>query len=135
MKNRTGRIDYSALNKEPEEHELYTADFFANLGFDIVFIRPSNIKGSNTPDFIMCGKCWETKSPTGSSKRTFQDDLRKAIRQSEHIIIDLRRKDYRDKQWCIEKLKREALSSKIKTLLTIVDDETMLILKGKFDIM
>ena len=45
-KIKKGKVDYSALNKKPEDHELYAADYFAELGFDVVFIRPSNIKGS-----------------------------------------------------------------------------------------
>ena len=135
MKNKIGKIDFSALNKEPEPHELYTAEYFSERGLDIIFVKPSNIKGSNSPDFVMGGKIWEIKSPSGRSKRTFQDDLRKAMRQSKHIIFDLRRKDYRDHKWCIEKLKREAQSPQIHTMLAILGDDELLIIKGKFDIM
>ena len=134
-KVKKGKVDYSALNKKPEDHELYAADYFAELGFDVVFIRPSNIKGSRSPDFTMAGKIWELKSPTGKSERTFEDDLRKAMGQSEHIIFDLRQKAKRDETWCINKLKNQSTASEIKTLLAINKQGKLLIIKGKFGIM
>lgn len=97
-------------------------------------MQPSNIAGTNSPDFVMCGKIWETKSPAGKSQRTFEDDFRKAMRQSEHIIFDLRRKADSQVKWCIQKLRKQSATPKIKTLLVITRKE-LLILKGKFDIM
>ena len=135
MNKKIGKIDISALNVPPEKHEYETAKYFANRGFDVVFISPHYINGYHNPDFAMAGKVWETKSPSGESRRTFEDNFRKATKQSEHIIMDLRRLNPKHEKWCIEKLKREAgISSKVKTLLAITHDGRLLTVKGKFDI-
>ena len=49
----------------PEKHELKAARFFAELGYDIEFIPPSNIPDVHRPDILMQGKEWEIKSPQG----------------------------------------------------------------------
>lgn len=133
-RSKFGKIDYSELNSKPEVHELATAKYFSKMGFDVVFLRPSNIKGSNNPDFLLAGKVWETKSPIGKSRRTFEDDYRKAVKQSSNIIFDLRRKSQSEEKWCIEKLKNHSINSAIKTLVVITHDEKLLTLKGDFDI-
>lgn len=133
MKNaKKGKIDISALNVPPEKHEYETAKYFADRGFDVVFLKPSNIKGMNSPDFEMAGKIWETKSPIGKSERTFNDDFRKAAKQSEHVIFDLRRLKRVSEDSCLNLLKRKIISRKIKTLLIITRDGRLLTLKGKF---
>lgn len=38
----------------------------------------------------MNGIIWETKSPIKYSKRSFEDNFEKAIKQSENVIFDLR---------------------------------------------
>lgn len=135
MKNiKKGRIDISELNTPPEKHEYDTAKYFAERGYDITFVKPSNIKGQNSPDFEMCGKIWETKSPTGSSERVFENNFRKATRQSRHIIFDLRRMKKQNELWCLKKINRQKSSCKIKTLLVITGDGRLLIYKGRFDI-
>ena len=57
-----GTIDISQLNTPPGKEEFGTAKYFADMGKDIVFIRPSNIEGNFRPDFIMNGRSktpWE----------------------------------------------------------------------------
>ena len=39
-----GNIDVSNLDYPPEKHEFETAKFFADMGKDIVFLKPSKIK-------------------------------------------------------------------------------------------
>ena len=132
-KTRRGKIDISELNVPPEKHEYETAKYFANRGLDVVFIGPRYIKGMNNPDFKLAGKIWETKCPMGRSKRTFEDNLRKAAKQSRHVIIDLRRIDSALEKWCISKMKEQGDTLRIKTLLSITRDGRLLTIKGKFD--
>ena len=99
----------------------------------MIFARPSSIKGSNSPDFQMCGKNWETKSPVGNSERTYDDAFRKALKQSRNIIFDLRRMSIISEDKCLKVLRKKALSPKLKTLLVITKDGRLLTLKGKFD--
>ena len=63
-----GKIDTTKLNTSPERHELETAKYFAELGYDIVFIPTSNIPNMHTPDIKMAGHEWEIKSPQGNEK-------------------------------------------------------------------
>ena len=131
-----GRIDFSELKSLPEKHEEATARFFARLGKDIVFIRPSSIKGAKTPDFRMDGKAWETKSPIVFSNYSFENNFRKAVKQSPNIIFDLRRlRDCKDESRYYSELKRRSESSTVKNLLVIGRSGKLFTLKGKFDIM
>ena len=86
-----GSIDVSLLNTPPDKSEFAVAKYFADLGKDIVFIPPSAIPGQHRPDVFMDGVEWEIKCPEGSSKRTIENAIRTAVRQSKSIIIDLRR--------------------------------------------
>ena len=132
-KSKIGKIDISALNTPPEKHEYETARYFAKRGLGITFVAPRYIEGFNNPDFEMSGKIWETKSPTGNSKRTYEDNFRKAMKQSEHIIFDLRRLKATSERLCIKILKERRASPMVKTLLVITRDGRLLTLKGKFD--
>ena len=118
----------------PEKHEYETARYFANRGLDIKFISPSDIKGTNNPDFMMVGRIWEVKSPIGSNLRTYEDALKKALKQSENIIFDLRRLRNVDEEKCINRLVRMANLPRLKTLLIISRDGRLLTIKGMFDI-
>ena len=51
----------------------------------------------------MDGKEWEIKSPTGKSRRTIEKNLLLALRQSQNIIMDLRRINIPEAQ-CITKI-------------------------------
>lgn len=74
-----------------EKHENDTVVFFTNLGYNIELISPSNTPKAKTPDFMMDGKAWEMKSPQGKSRVTVEHAFKRAAKQSENIIIDLRR--------------------------------------------
>lgn len=131
-KSRIGKIDFSRLNTLPEKHEFETAKFFADRGYNVVFLAPCYIPGSKNPDFMMADKIWETKSPIGDSKRLFEMNIRKAMKQSENIIIDLRRMKKSSEKWCLNKINIQKDSSRIKTLLVITKDGRLLTIKGKF---
>ena len=135
MKNtKKGKIDISALNVPPEKHEFETAKYFADRGFDVIFLSPHYIVGANNPDFEMAGKIWETKSPIKYSNSSFEDNFKKATKQSEHIIFDLRRLSEKDEEKYLRKIGKRKKSYKIKTLLVITRDGRLLTKKGRFDI-
>jgi len=75
----------------PEKHELETAQIFAALGKNVEFIKPERIKGMHYPDILIDGREWEIKSPSGCSRRTLENNFRKAESQSKNIILDLHR--------------------------------------------
>ena len=101
-----GIIDISKLNTPPEKHEFETAKYFAEKGKDIVFIRPSGMPDVHTPDIMMDGVEWEIKCPEGKSKRTIEENFRKAVKQSRYIIFDLRWIKVEENQ-CLSQLQKE----------------------------
>ena len=122
----SGIIDISNLNTPPEKHELDTAKYFSNLGYDIVFLSPSNIPGAHTPDIRMDGIEWEMKAPTGKGKRTIEKIFSQAVSQSSNIIFDLRRINIPEKQ-CISQLEhRFKAKTNAKRLLVIKKDGELL---------
>ena len=98
-----GSIDTSRLKAPPEQHEIETASFFAKLGYDVVFLRPSNISGTHTPDIFMAGVEWEMKCPRGKSRRTIEQIFKRAVRQSRYLVFDLRKMQLPTKE-CVSKL-------------------------------
>lgn len=129
MENIFENIDLSELTVLPEEHEFRAAKFFAKRGKRIKFIKPSNIPSIHTPDFQMDGVDWEVKSPKGDSKRTIENNFRKAMLQSSNIIFDLRRCSLDEKQ-AINQLKRTFDDKKqIRKLLIITKNAELIELK------
>ena len=113
-----GIVDISNLLIPPEKHELATANYFANLGNNITFIRPSNVPDNHRPDFEMNGIEWEVKSPSGNSRRSIAKRYAEASRQSHNIIFDLRRSLLPDKI-CISQLEKLYEQKHTKRLLII----------------
>ena len=110
-----------------EIHEQQTIDLLLSHGFDIELIVASNQPGSRTPDILMNGVCWEIKSPCGNSKRTLENNLRRASEQSENIIFDLRRIKLNNLT-CIKELEKQFKKrNKIKRMI-IIDQKDRLIL-------
>ena len=129
-----GRLDYSDLNVPPEKHEYETAKYFVDRGLDVSFIRPSSVKGTNSPDFRMNGKIWETKSPTKYSKRSFEDNFKKAIKQSCHIVFDLRRLSIKDEIIYRRELQKWSCVHGVSSLIVITRDGRILTIRGSIDI-
>jgi hypothetical protein len=112
----------------PEKHELETANILAAMGKDIEFLPPSYAKGIFSPDLLMDGQRWEMKSPCGCSKRTIENNFRRAQKQSENIIFDLRRIGL-DENVAISKIKRELSlqrSGKIRRIIIITKNNKIL---------
>ena len=122
----SGKIDISQLNTPPEKHEFETAKFFASREKDITFLRPSSIPNTHRPDILMDGLEWEIKCPEGSSKRTIESNIRKAVTQSHYIIIDLRWIKVPEKQ-CLSQLELHFKTKPaIKRLLIITKNHELI---------
>lgn len=80
----------TSVADRPKDHEMKAALIVANNHFraDVVFLRPEIYK---TPDLEANSVKWELKSPLGQGKKTIENNMRAARRQSEHIIIDFGR--------------------------------------------
>ena len=102
-----------------EPHEEKTIDFFLKIGKNVEVLSQSNTKKQSSPDIEFDGLVWEMKSPTSSNRRTIENRVREAARQSRNIIFDLRRvKKFSDKAEK-EVLKQYELSSNIRKLIII----------------
>jgi hypothetical protein len=73
----------------PKDHELSAALLLAyHFKSNVTFLRP---KYARTPDVDIDGVKWEIKSPMGNGKRTINNNFNEARKQSDNIVIDLRR--------------------------------------------
>jgi len=76
----------------PLPHEVETASVLANhFQCDVEFLIPVYDYKRKTADIIMLGIEWELKCPTGASKATVENQLRKISKQARNIVIDTRR--------------------------------------------
>lgn len=121
---KAGSIDISELLVPPHKHELQTARFFSEKGYDIKFIRPSNIPDNHRPDFCMKGIEWEIKSPSGKSKHSIEKRYAEAKKQSANIIFDLRRCGLSDTV-SISTLEKQFYAHHSKRLLIITKDGSL----------
>lgn len=75
----------------PRDHEMSAAILLAeHFECNVIFLRPGR---QRTPDVEVNGVKWEIKSPVGSGKKTMDNNLRSAEKQSSNIVLDLRRTD------------------------------------------
>lgn len=112
-----------------EKHENDTVVYFTNLGEDIELIPPAKTTGSKKADFIMNGLEWEMKSPQSNGARTMEHAVRSASKQSENIIIDLRRSKLDDDR-AIAQIKFHASKrTNIKRLIVITKNGSRIDIK------
>lgn len=109
-----------------EKHENNTIVFFTNLGYTVELIPPSNIPKIKTPDFIMGNKAWEMKSPQGKNRATIEHAFKRAARQSENIILDLRRTEIPTRQSLMLVQKLFKASRRVKNLKIITREQEII---------
>ena len=109
--------------------EKRVADYIAlHLYEDVTFLLPRRQSGAKTPDIEMAGQKWEIKCPRGKSSRTIENNLRAALRQSQHIILDLRGMDGRvpTKKLLTEASRQFQLTRKLRHLIVITREEKLI---------
>lgn len=129
MNNKVGRIIPNGVVLKT--HENATVVFFTQLGKDVELIPRSNQQGVHTPDFIMDGLKWKMKSPTGKGVYLIQNTFQKAAKQSENLILDLRRTK-RHQTKCIREIRREYQRNKsIRRVIVITKTKKKLVFFDK----
>lgn len=126
---RSARIIIPESGGQPEPHEILTAEAFISLGRDVEFIVPSRIKGSRSPDVIIDGIAWEMKSPLGKSKKTVANALRRAVKQSNNVIVDGRRMRLSDEVIQMELVRNIHLVRTMRRLVFIAKTGEVIVLK------
>ena len=113
--------------QQPSEREISVARLLSvHFKCIVVFIAPNKGFKQKTPDIIMLGNTWEIKSPTGSSKNTIEYQIRTALRQSPNVIFDGRFIKIGDKFTVKELKHKSALHRRLKRLIYVSKDETVL---------
>lgn len=91
-------IPAASARKAPSEHEVLTALRLAEEGMDVLFRIDSREKGAKNPDAEMNQQVWEFKAPTGQGKNTIDSQMKRAGKQTERLVLDLRRCELDDKK-------------------------------------
>ena len=100
-------------------HEERVAYRLAATGHNVTFLA---VEIDKSPDILFKGKKWEIKSPTGSKRRTLENNLRAALKQSNNIIIDLTR-IHIDEATCLRFLSdRKARLGRKVSIIAIMKD-------------
>lgn len=97
----------------------------------ISLIVPSYTPHNRNPDFMMDGVLWEMKSPQGKNLRTVEHAFKNAAKQSENIVIDLRRTKLATSSAVKLLEKRFNLSRHVKRLLVITREENVVDFRKK----
>lgn len=112
------------LKPLPARYELSAADILATFfQTDVEFIPRSNQK---TPDFLIDGRKWELKSPTGKGKNNIQHQLQAGLKQSDNIIFDARRSKISIIKIRGELNRQFHLSKNIRRLVLIQKDKSVI---------
>ena len=91
-------IPAASVRDAPSEHEVLTALRLAEEGVDVLFRIDSREKGVKNPDVEMNQQVWEFKAPTGEGKNTVDSQMKRAGKQAERLVLDLRRCELDDKK-------------------------------------
>ena len=120
----TGRVFIPAVSarKAPSEHEVLTALRLAESGTDVLFRVDSHDVGAKNPDAEMNQQIWEFKAPTGATDNTISDQFKRAGKQAQRLVLDLRRSGMDDAQGLAQAGRRFAGKSKITDLIVITKD-------------
>jgi len=108
------------VGASPDKAEIATANLLVvTFGEPIKFLKEANIQGQRTPDIFWRERNWEIKNPVENGKRTIENAIQHASKQSSNIIIDLRQCKMQE-QKAISKCEREfSYRTSIKRLLLI----------------
>lgn len=70
---------------------MMTVEALVDDGHVVRFIPKSNTKFETSADIIMDGLVWEMKAPKSGKLHMVEQNLRRALKQSENVIFDSRR--------------------------------------------
>ena len=116
-----GRVFIPAVSarKPPSEHEVLTALRLAEEGVDVLFRIDSREKGVKNPDVEMNQQVWEFKAPTGEGKNTIDSQMKRAGKQAERLVLDLRRSKLDDRESIGEI--RQSMQGRHLTQVIVID--------------
>lgn len=127
-KNKRGIFHKNSIKLE--HYEEKTARLLTFYGFNVEVIRPTNTPKMNNPDILMTGTMWEIKTPINYNKNTLKNRMKKASKQANQVIFDLRNvKNHEKAQKYIIELFRG--NRRIRRMIIITKDKKVLDLRKK----
>lgn len=125
MAMKAGRLKIDGVILEP--HEVATVELLVSIG-KVVKLIPTTFQ-RKTADIEMDEKLWEIKSPHSAGKYTLEHAIEAASKQSENLILDLRRLKIPE-QKALAKIRREAkYRTKLKRIIVITKKGRLLDIK------
>ena len=120
-KKKYNLIVQSGRRQYPDKYELMVGELCAKwFDSDILFLNPDN---KTSPDFevMRTGERWEIKNIRGNGKFTIDDNLRKAEKQSNNVIISLLKPTKMSQAQAMAKIKHYLgyRNAKIKQVLLV----------------
>ena len=91
-------IPAASVREAPSEHEVLTALRLAETGMDVLFRIDSRDTSAKNPDAEMNQQIWEFKAPKGQGKNTVDSQMKRAGKQAERLVLDLRRSKLDDRE-------------------------------------
>ena len=89
-------------------------------------IPKSNREGEHSADIKIGRLLWEMKAPKGEGSSLMKNTIQKAVKQSENVVLDLRRTK-RHQTKCLSEIKREFVNSKSIRRIMIITKERKVI--------
>ncbi len=77
---------YIPKNKKVWPHEMHSATILSDAGFTVEFIKESRIR---TADILLNGIEYELKAPESFNANTLDHMIRRAVKQSPNLVIDM----------------------------------------------
>ena len=112
-------IPAASAREAPSEHEVLTALRLAEEGMDVLFRIDSREEGVKNPDAEMNQQVWEFKAPTGQGKNTIDSQMKRAGKQTERLVLDLRRSKLDDNE-SIQDV-RQSMQGRHLTQVIVID--------------
>ena len=118
----TGRVFLPAesFRTQPSSHEVRTALTLAESGDEVLFRIDSNHPGVKNPDVEIASTIWEFKAPEGSTIRTIENQMKRAGKQAENLVLDLRRSGLDDAE-ALSVVKRRLAAHSHLTRVIVID--------------
>lgn len=104
------------------DSELRVGRILSHRGKNVVHLRVVHEKNRSNPDISVDGEIWEIKSPKGATKRTIENQFKRAKKQSGRFVLDLSRCGIPDEE-AIRQAERRFFGTSGFSKMIIIDKE------------
>lgn len=77
---------YIPQNRKVWPHEMHSATVLSDAGFGVEFLKETKIKNA---DILLDGVKYELKAPESFNSNTMDHMIRRAVKQSPNLVIDM----------------------------------------------